>query len=100
MLWIDAVCIDQTDHREKSRQVAQMGDIYRDAERVLVWLGKLSPWHPAFPIRKCIDRIVEYSEHPGDLRDLVDTDDHWYSGLKDIRILFEMLALQLWRSQW
>jgi hypothetical protein len=38
-LWIDAICINQTDLEEKSWQVRQMGDIYRNAVRVLVYLG-------------------------------------------------------------
>jgi hypothetical protein len=34
------VCINQQDASEKSLQVRKMGEIYSDAERVLVWLGK------------------------------------------------------------
>jgi hypothetical protein len=39
-LWIDAVCINQTDDREKSIQVAMMDIIYRRANRVLIYLGE------------------------------------------------------------
>jgi heterokaryon incompatibility protein (HET) len=39
IIWIDAVSIDQSDADEKSWQVAQMGDVYRQATQVLVWLG-------------------------------------------------------------
>lgn len=38
-IWIDAVCIDQKNEAEKSRQVQEMGRIYQNAEVVLVWLG-------------------------------------------------------------
>ncbi|KAI0441026.1 heterokaryon incompatibility protein-domain-containing protein [Xylaria telfairii] len=38
-LWIDSLCINQGDHEEKADQVRRMGDIYREAELVLVWLG-------------------------------------------------------------
>lgn len=38
-LWIDAVCINQDDLPEKNCQVAQMGEIYAQAKRVIVWLG-------------------------------------------------------------
>jgi hypothetical protein len=41
-LWIDAVCIDQDDNEEKSRQVQEMWRIYGNARLVLVWLGDLS----------------------------------------------------------
>ncbi|KAG4436713.1 hypothetical protein IFR05_007796 [Cadophora sp. M221] len=39
LIWADSVCINQTDDEEKSWQVRMMGDIYRNAERVLIWLG-------------------------------------------------------------
>ncbi|KAI9774770.1 MAG: hypothetical protein M1839_001637 [Geoglossum umbratile] len=39
LLWIDAICINQTDDDEKSWQVQQMLHIYRNALNVLAWLG-------------------------------------------------------------
>ncbi|KAH8712226.1 heterokaryon incompatibility protein-domain-containing protein [Phaeosphaeriaceae sp. PMI808] len=38
-LWIDAVCINQSNLKERNQQVAQMRDIYTKAESVIVWLG-------------------------------------------------------------
>lgn len=38
-LWIDALCIDQTDNAEKSEQVQQMQQIYSRAASVITWLG-------------------------------------------------------------
>jgi hypothetical protein len=38
-LWIDAICIDQDSTDEKNHQVAQMGKIYTNAEKVIMWLG-------------------------------------------------------------
>lgn len=46
-LWVDALCISQDDAREKSHQVALMSKIYREAAKVIVWLGNLdcdAPW--------------------------------------------------------
>jgi hypothetical protein len=40
-LWIDALCINQSNNLEKSRQVAMMGEIFSRAQQVLVWLGPL-----------------------------------------------------------
>jgi hypothetical protein len=37
--WIDSLCIDQTDDMEKSGQIPQMGTIFRNAEKTIVWLG-------------------------------------------------------------
>ncbi|KAL8415482.1 hypothetical protein RB596_006186 [Gaeumannomyces avenae] len=39
LLWIDAVCIDQTNLQERAQQVAQMDHVYRTAANVIVWLG-------------------------------------------------------------
>ena len=39
-LWIDAVCINQTDTKERAQQVAMMGKIYSRAKRNLVYLGE------------------------------------------------------------
>lgn len=39
VVWADALCIDQTNIQERNHQVKLMGDIYRHAERTLIWLG-------------------------------------------------------------
>ncbi|KAK3495217.1 heterokaryon incompatibility protein-domain-containing protein [Neurospora hispaniola] len=39
VLWIDAICIDQSNDKEKGHQVGQMRLIYQCAQRVVVWLG-------------------------------------------------------------
>jgi hypothetical protein len=38
-LWVDALCINQSNIDERSSQVLLMGDVYSQAETVLVWLG-------------------------------------------------------------
>ncbi|RDW58773.1 hypothetical protein BP6252_13249 [Coleophoma cylindrospora] len=38
-LWVDGLCINQQDDREKSGQVILMKDIYTQAHCVLIWLG-------------------------------------------------------------
>jgi hypothetical protein len=38
-LWIDALCINQTDNIEKCAQVKAMGAIYERADKTHVWLG-------------------------------------------------------------
>ncbi|KAK8009676.1 hypothetical protein PG989_000609 [Apiospora arundinis] len=39
-LWIDAVCLNQYDTSEKAHQIPQMGQIYREATDVKIWLGE------------------------------------------------------------
>ena len=47
MVWIDAICIDQTKEEEKGHQVQLMSRIYSNATQVLIWLGESSTETPA-----------------------------------------------------
>ncbi|WPH00749.1 Hypothetical protein R9X50_00357900 [Acrodontium crateriforme] len=38
-LWIDQICICQERLRERNQQVQMMGDIFKGARKVIVWLG-------------------------------------------------------------
>lgn len=40
LLWVDAMCIDQTNDREKEWQIGLMYQIYACASCVVVWLGE------------------------------------------------------------
>lgn len=39
-LWIDAICINQSNEQERSIQVRLMPEIYASAKSVIVWLGR------------------------------------------------------------
>jgi len=38
-LWVDAICINQTNVSERNHQVSRMTQIYTQAEHLLIWLG-------------------------------------------------------------
>jgi hypothetical protein len=40
VLWVDAICINQEDIAEKSKQIQLMRKIYAQAGRVIIWLGE------------------------------------------------------------
>lgn len=40
LIWIDAVCINQSNIPERTAQVARMADIYSNAAEVIAWLGE------------------------------------------------------------
>lgn len=42
-IWADAICINQEDLVERAEQVREMGSIFRNASRVLIWLGSWDP---------------------------------------------------------
>lgn len=67
-LWIDALCIDQVNEKEKNHQVQQMGNIYSQAREVLIWLGILPT--RAAEINTFLDQAnkhARYTEHPGEV---------------------------------
>ncbi|KAM7214467.1 Heterokaryon incompatibility protein (HET) domain containing protein [Rhypophila decipiens] len=39
VIWVDAVCINQSDNDERASQVPLMGRIYKSCSKVCVWLG-------------------------------------------------------------
>lgn len=39
ILWIDAICMDQSNPKEKTHQVGLMNLVYSSAEDVVIWLG-------------------------------------------------------------
>ncbi|RYP63766.1 hypothetical protein DL771_009127 [Monosporascus sp. 5C6A] len=57
VMWIDAICINQSNVAERNAQVAQMSRIYRQARRVVVWLGPEDDFFaPAFQLMKQFPR--------------------------------------------
>ncbi|KAK4553695.1 hypothetical protein LTR86_009193 [Recurvomyces mirabilis] len=39
-LWIDAICVNQRDIKERNRQVEMMPRIYRESKKMVIWLGE------------------------------------------------------------
>ena len=62
-IWVDALCIDQSNTDEKNIQVAMMGQIYRSAERVLASVGPRADDSEYF-MRDLKDNEHLYSEIP------------------------------------
>ncbi|KAL8837301.1 MAG: hypothetical protein Q9170_002558 [Blastenia crenularia] len=42
-LWVDAICINQNDYKERAQQILLMREIYSKSRRVFVWLGQEQP---------------------------------------------------------
>lgn len=39
-VWVDALCINQADPADKTAQISLMGDIYRNSQMLIIWLGE------------------------------------------------------------
>jgi hypothetical protein len=60
-LWVDAICINQPDLREKADQVKNMGVIYSRAARAIVWLGDAdTQFEPVKKFLRDLDLQREY----------------------------------------
>lgn len=42
VLWVDAICINQSNDKERSSQIPRMGEIYGQADRVFIYIGAKS----------------------------------------------------------
>lgn len=52
-VWIDGVCINQGDVEERGHQVRLMGDVYKWAQRVVIWLGEDEHGHAEGAFKFC-----------------------------------------------
>ena len=43
-LWVDSLCINQSDKVERGQEVQKMRDIYKFARAVIVWIGDYKPY--------------------------------------------------------
>jgi hypothetical protein len=70
-IWIDAICINQSNHEERNMQVKMMDLIYKKADAVLIWLG------PQDTVAKQAARaMVNLSMSPQLVAQTLDLSDH------------------------
>jgi hypothetical protein len=63
VLWIDAVCIDQTNVEERGSQVGMMGEIFAKATATVIWLGAgMSDTH-AHETVEMMEHVVQYLQY-------------------------------------
>ena len=71
-LWIDQLCIDQKSIIEKNQQVQMMGQIYKQARQVVVWLGG----QPRLGLEKEFKGMIEADRDDMYLEEFEDTTGH------------------------
>jgi hypothetical protein len=70
-LWADAVCINQSDNKEKATQIPLMAKVYRGVSRVLAWLdGGLDEERGMQMLDRLSRRPVSKVQNPDDLAKL------------------------------
>ena len=103
-LWIDAICINQSDEVEKAAQVTKMHEIFANASLVLAWLGPESEnSHRAFAFMPSAVRSLWNLYDRGDY-DTQTQAEKWES-LEDLYSsewidLHDLFALDYWLRLW
>jgi hypothetical protein len=87
-LWVDAICIDQSNTNERSAQVRIMQRMYRGASQVIVYLGDSTDG---------TDRAIEILEHESQGLSPLITDD---ISKKDIQCVQELVARPWFHRVW
>ena len=90
LLWVDAICIDQSDIADRNHQVSLMRNIYAAARRVFVWLGPSSPTIDRF-FTRCQEDFRGLSL--GGLNDDIVNHD-------DLAALLEIVRRPYWNRIW
>ncbi|KAH6642531.1 heterokaryon incompatibility protein-domain-containing protein, partial [Boeremia exigua] len=67
-IWIDQICIDQSNPEEKNHQVRMMAQIYRDCDSMIIWLGSKD-----HAFREAADEFI-YKQRPHSLSVLLHDD--------------------------
>lgn len=81
LVWIDALCINQSDDDERTHQVGLMGSIYRNCRSVLVYIGDGVDRFERRRNKRCRDHVpppvVKFGKNKGDspIRDSTDIPD-------------------------
>jgi hypothetical protein len=87
-IWIDALCIDQTNLSEKEAQVQLMGKIYNLAREILIYI----PTHPENKIApEIIEQEIETSDIFKDQTTLEEGVKQWFRDISQSYVL-DMLA--------
>lgn len=90
VVWLDAICINQQDERERSQQVTMMGDIYRSGTGNLIYLGE----QDIGPALGSVDAILEEAEStPGSFSKMRSEAGAWQYASVGLAARFEAEAL-------
>ncbi|KAL2818307.1 heterokaryon incompatibility protein-domain-containing protein [Aspergillus granulosus] len=75
-LWVDLMCINQTDKNEKTAQLPRMVNVYRMAEHVCVWLGEADSRGNSRKGMEFITKIMDFATLERFVKDK-DQADNW-----------------------
>ncbi|KAG4428066.1 hypothetical protein IFR05_016452, partial [Cadophora sp. M221] len=94
LIWIDAICIDQTETQERNEQVSKMKAIYERADKVIAWLGPSSDnSHLAFQL------VRELHAHSNDVNWIKKRHRHPQAS-ESLAAFSTLLRREYWSRMW
>ncbi len=108
VLWVDAICINQSDLHEKNVQVPQKAQLYRAASAVLVWLGPSTPnielaisWAQTYVTKEYTNASAHWLTLDANAAssDQAKLEKHW-AILRALEGYYDLLALPYWNRMW
>lgn len=94
VVWIDAICIDQTNIGERSHQVSMMRDIYSRAQSVAIYLGGDTGQHVDTPAGRLMQRLSDERFRAGKA-----VTDNW-GGDFDYHGICDLFGQPYWSRIW
>jgi hypothetical protein len=103
VVWLDAVCINQRDDDERSRQVSMMGDIYRHGAGNLIYLGEQDIGPAVASMAAILDEIHAEGDALTQLRNEMGAWQYSNTAIKaqyDHEALFDLYSIAWFRRLW
>lgn len=98
-LWVDAICINQQDNQERSRQIRRMKHIYGDAREVIAWIGEeANNSDQAIDLLKALSDAG--SKDCGEQLEERLREDPDYLGFGGWSALHDLMHREYWRRVW
>lgn len=124
LVWIDSICINQADISEKNLQVNLMKLIYQRAQRVVIWIGRLTPSYHLGAVADIIrqfaifqrqgkgnQELAQYLDNPHNKKEIHQKEGFWrwtsYTEVRTIDVngghwpaLVDFFDRAWWRRVW
>jgi hypothetical protein len=107
-LWADALCINQNNVKERTAQVARMHNVYTQADKVHIWLGKGDPTEnqKTFEFLQKIlnlqelEELVQRLEAKGEKKGEKGGDETWKEDKKDCKRTIDLMRAKWFSRRW
>lgn len=89
LVWVDALCIDQQNKDERATQVRLMGQIYRGAASVAIWIGP--EYEESVLAMQLLEKVALNSIDPQHVKSTLSPDS---------LALFNLFKRDYWKRLW